>query len=1037
MAPIGPYDFKAVEEEVLRFWKDKGIYAAAKEKVKGKKSFYFLDGPPYTSGKIHLGHAWNKTLKDVVLRYKRMQGYDVWDRAGYDMHGLPTEHATEKKLGIEGKHAIEKFGVNKFIEECRKLCIHYMHEMNKDFTRLGVWMDFENAYQPITPGFIEGEWWLIKKAHENGRLYEGKRTMTWCARDATALAKHELEYKTVTDDSIYLKFKIQGTENEYLIVWTTTPWTIPFNLAVMVNPDAEYVKAKVDNEVWIVAKALTAFIPAVAGKKFEIIEQFLGKKLEGLKYVHPLANEIKDFKEIEKTTPKLHTVLLSSEYVDVSGGSGLVHCAPGCGPEDYEVGHRNGLPAFNELDEHGKFKSSMGTFAGLRAKVDDQRFIDALDKKGALIAVTPVDHEYPHCWRCKEPVVFRTTNQWFFKIEDLKENMRELNKNIYWMPKYAGSRQFDSWLANLRDNSITRQRYWGTPVPIWKCESGHYEVIGSREELKEKTGSLPDDLHKPFVDVLIIKCKKCKADMHRIPDVLDVWIDSATASWNCLNYPHNEKLFKKLFPPDFILEGIDQVRGWFNILFVASMIALQRPAYKSVYMHGFITTAQGEKMSKSGAAVSPQEVIEQYGADTLRYYMMGAANPGFDMNYSIDDMKVSFRNLGILWNLHKFLIDYGATVGKNVAKIKPKLDIEEKYIISKLNSTIKEVTKAFDEYRLNEIPHLIEALFLELSRTYIQLVREKSSTGSEKEKEAVLYTLYEVLMAVLKLFAPIAPLIVEKVYQNLKGAFALKEASVHVLDWPKYDEKEINIELEASMEHAKSAIQAILSCREKIKRGVRWPVAEVVLVSAKDNVKSALAQTEELIASQTNVKKVKVASVFEKAQKTLKPDFAKLGPAFGKKATSIIAKLVTMPNVSKKIEEEGKASIVVDNEKFELTKDYFTVEFTLPKDWVAAEFSSGVAYVNAATNKELEAEGFARELMRKIQNMRKDSGLQKADKINLFIETDKETAKDLVSFKDLIQERCGAKELQFAGKGEHEQVEKIKDKKVILSFKKL
>ena len=735
---IGNYEFKAAEEEILDFWKKNKVYDRSKSKNKGKKQFYFLDGPPYTSGKIHLGHAWNKAMKDSVLRYKRMQGFDVWDRAGYDMHGLPTEHATEKKLCIEGKEQIEKYGVDKFIEECRKLCIHYMNEMNSDFTRLGVWMDFENAYQPITPEFIEGEWWLIKKAHENKRLYEGLRTVTWCAHDATALAKHELEYKNVTDSSIYLKFKLIGTKNEYLIVWTTTPWTIPFNLAVMANPDIDYIKAKVDDEVWIVAKSLTSFIPAVANKKFTILEEFKGEKLAGLKYEHPLRDEIKEFDEIEKTSPKLHTVVLSSEYVDTSAGSGLVHCAPGCGPEDYEVGHKNGLPAFNELDEHGKFKSSMGKYFGWKAKADDSKFSEELDKKGVLIAESPVEHEYPHCWRCKKPVVFRTTKQWFFKIEDLKENMRELNKSICWVPDYAGSRQFDSWLANLRDNSITRQRYWGTPVPIWKCSScDNYEVIGSREELKKKTGKLPDDLHKPSLDKLTIKCK-CGKEMKRIPDVLDVWIDSATASWNCLDYPGNDKLFRKMYPPDFILEGIDQIRGWFNILFVASMIAMNKPAYKSVYMHGF-TIQSGEKMSKSaGNATSPQEIIDQYGADTMRYYLIGGTNPGLDLNYNIEDMKVSYRNLGILWNLHKLLIDLSNAVGKTPEKIKsPKLDIEEKFILSKLNSTLKNATKAFDEYRLNEIPHYAEELFLELSRTYIQQIREKVTLGTEKEKEVV------------------------------------------------------------------------------------------------------------------------------------------------------------------------------------------------------------------------------------------------------------------------------------------------------------
>ncbi|MBN2111671.1 class I tRNA ligase family protein, partial [Candidatus Woesearchaeota archaeon] len=414
-----PYDFKFVEPNMLRFWKDNDTYRKAKEKNKGKKKFYFLDGPPYTSGKVHIGTAWNKALKDMFLRYKRMSGVDVWDRAGYDMHGLPTEHAAEKKLGIKSKEAIQKMGITKFIEECKKLCVDNMKIMNKDFTRIGVWMDFENAYQSIKKEFIESEWWLIKQAHKKGRLYEGLRTMTWCPHCETALAKHELEYKSVEESSIFLKFKVKGKKNEYLIVWTTTPWTIPYNLAVMVNPELEYVKAKVEDEVWYLAKGLAGIVvQAVANKKLQVIDEFTGDKLEGLKYEHPLYEELKNvYKEYEKRADKVFTVILTNEYVDLSAGTGLVHSAPGCGPEDYEVCHRYGIPPFNNLSESGVFPKEMGKFAGLTAKKDDKKFIDALRKTGALIETTQVEHEYAHCQRCHLPVIFRTTKQWFFKVE--------------------------------------------------------------------------------------------------------------------------------------------------------------------------------------------------------------------------------------------------------------------------------------------------------------------------------------------------------------------------------------------------------------------------------------------------------------------------------------------------------------------------------------------------------------------------------------------------------------------------------------------
>ncbi|MFH1398667.1 MAG: class I tRNA ligase family protein, partial [Candidatus Woesearchaeota archaeon] len=503
------YDFKAIEQEITDYWEKSRIHEKANLKNKKGKRFYFLDGPPYTSGRVHLGTAWNKSLKDCVLRYKRMRGFNVWDRAGYDMHGLPTEHKAEEKFGIKFKEDIEKLGVAKFVQACRELSVQNMLLMNEDFKKLGVWMDFENAYQSVKNEFIEGVWWLVKQAYKRNRLYEDKLAMTWCRHCETALAKHELEYQNVHDDSIFVKFKVVGTKNEFLVIWTTTPWTIPFNLAVMVHPELEYVRAKVGDELWIVAKGLAeSFIRGVAEREYEVVETVTGDKLEGLKYEHPFYPLLKqEYAKLMSASDKVFSVVLSSEYVDLSAGSGLVHTAPGCGPEDYEIGRREGIPAFNNLNEAGIFPEAMGKFAGLSAKADDKKFVQALEEVGALIATTKVEHEYAHCWRCKQPVIYRTTNQWFFKIEDLKENMREINKGIYWVPEYAGSRNYDSWLANLRDNGITRQRYWGTPLPVWKCDCGGITVVGSAAELAKLAGKLPEDLHKPWIDEVKIPCK--------------------------------------------------------------------------------------------------------------------------------------------------------------------------------------------------------------------------------------------------------------------------------------------------------------------------------------------------------------------------------------------------------------------------------------------------------------------------------------------------------------------------------------------------
>ncbi len=1017
----GNYDALKIEPEIMEFWKAHDIYKKAKEKNKEKKKFYFLDGPPYTSGKVHLGTAWNKALKDCVLRYKRMQGLDVWDRAGYDMHGLPTEQAVEKKLGLKSKDDIPMYGVANFVNECREFAITNLISMNHDFKRIGTWMDFDNAYQSIQNEYMEGEWWLIKKSYENKRLYEGEKTMHWCFSCATSLAKHELEYENVTDDSVFVKFPVKHRQNEFLIIWTTTPWTIPFNLGVMANPHLDYIRAKIGNEIWIVAKELAdSFIGGIVEKQFSIVEEFKGDKLLGLEYIHPFENELHQYKELKKNHPKVHTIVLSEEYVDVSSGSGLVHMAPGCGPEDYEIGHKNGIPPFNTITEKGFFDETSGIFRGWHAKKDNKRIIKELDKRGFLVAHAKVDHDYAHCWRCKNPIIYRTTTQWFFKIEDLKERMRELNKGIKWVPDFAGSKNFDNWLANLRDNGITRQRYWGTPLPIWKCgKCKDFVVVGSIDELKKLAGRIPEDLHKPWIDEVKIKCK-CGAEKERVPDILDVWIDAGSASWNCLDYPRRKDLFEKLYPADFILEGIDQIRGWFNLLFVASMVAMNKKSFNAVYMHGFINDAQGRKMSKSlGNYILPQEVIMEYGADTFRYYMISGASPGIDINYNFDDMKVKAKNLTVLWNLHKYVIDIAKNLKVNPSDLHLRnedFEIEELYILSKLNSTKKIVTELFEGYRINEVPWKIEDLFLELSRTYIQLTRDKASMGSEEEKKIVLYTIFEVLMESLKLFAPVAPFITEKMYQNLKHEFKLKEESIHLFEWPKYNQELINEELEDDMKIASEIVQNALAVREKIHLGIRWPLKEIVVATKDANAAKSVDNLRNAIKKQINVKDVKIEESLAGIKVKLKADYSKLGPSFGEKSPKIIAQLTidSPETVLKHIEEKGKYIMELDGDEVEILKEHLTVTRDVPLPYEEGSFRNGFIYLNKELTDELEAEGFAREIMRRVQALRKKIGLQKPDSISLFIKTDDELKEMLKDWNLMIKEKVGASQLRIS-----------------------
>ena len=1042
------YNAHKVEKDALKLWDKNKIYQKAKKKNKGKKKFYFLDGPPYTSGKVHLGTAWNKSLKDCILRYKRMSGLDAWDRAGYDMHGLPTAHKIQEKFNLKDKEAIKKFGVAKFINECKKFSIDNMEAMNKTFQELGGWMDYENAYQTASNDFISGVWWLVKKAHEKKRLYEGLKTMTWCAHCGTALAKHELEYKEVTDNSIFVKFPVKDKKNEFLIIWTTTPWTIPFNLAVMVNPELDYVKAKVEKETWIVAKGLAnIMISSVANKKFKILETFKGKKLEGLKYIHPLAKDITPFKDIK--AEKLHTILLSKDFVDLSAGSGLVHCAPGCGPEDYEVGMKNKLPAFNNIDDKGVFPKEMGKFAGLTAKKDDDKFIKALEDADALINTAEVEHDYAHCWRCHKPVIFRTTKQWFFKIEDLKEDMRKLNKNVKWVPGWAGNRQFDSWLANLRDNSITRQRFWGTPVPIWKCDKcNSYTVVGSLEELKRLSKEIPSDLHKPWIDAVSFKCK-CGHLKRRIPDILDVWIDAGTTSWTCLDYPQKRDNFKELWPADFILEGKDQIRGWFNLLFVASMIGMDKPSYKAVYMHGFVQDSKGRKMSKSlGNYIIPKEVTDKYGADTLRYFFIGGANPGLDINYHEDGVKLKHKNLGVLWNVHNYIIGLSRELKKKPSTIdsiivKNSSSVEERYILSRLNSTIKHVTNLFENYKLNEIPETIELLFLDLSRTYIQLIREKINKSVE-EKEIVFHTLNRCIMEILKLFAPICPFITEEIYQNLRYEFNLKEESIHLFDWPKHNQKEINISLENQMESISSIIQAGLGAREKMQRGVRWPLKEVIVVTEDKDSLKAVELLGDIVKNQLNVKEIRIMPNMPLVKKKVKANYKALAPAFIDDTPKVVSKLITeSPEAMlKHLEKDGKYIMKIDGKKFEILPEYLIIERDVPNNLTEGIFRKGFVYLNKQVDDKLEAEGYAREVMRRVQSLRKDAGLKKTDRISLFVKVSEDLGKMLEKHENSIKERVGAEKIKISSlvpgkKHKHTSKEKVKGETFELFFDKI
>lgn len=997
-------DFIKIEEKIIDYWKKNKVYERLKERNKTGKPFYYLDGPPYTSGKIHVGHAWGKTLRDTVMRYKRMKKYNVYDRAGFDMHGLPTQHKVQQKFNLKTKKDIEEFGLERFTEECKKLAVENMNNMIEEFKRLGVWMDFENPYMPITQEYIEGIWWFIKKAYEEGRLYEGLRTLHWDPKDESALSKHELEYKTLKDESIFVKFKIKNKDNEFLLVWTTTPWTIPYNMGVMVNPKVKYSKVKIKEEnndeyYLIIASDLVEKVMNKVKQKrkieYEIVEEFLGEELLGVKYEHPLKDIIKKYEELEKDHENLHTVVLSEEYVNTEEGSGLVHSAPGCGPEDYEVGYKYNLPIFNTVDERGIIQD-LGTLTGLRAKKDDEKFIEILEEKNALFYKEPIVHDYPHAERSKEPVIFRVTKQWFLKIEDLKPKMLEENEKVHWVPEWAGKHQFKNWIEQLRDNSITKQIHWGTPLPIWKSKDGDVIVVSSLEEIKKLSKTKIDniDLHKPYIDKIILE--KDGKEYYKIPDVLDVWVDAGAASWLSLDYPKNKELFQKFFPADFITEGKDQIRGWFNLLLIESTIAFGKSPFKAVYMTGFVNDAQGRKMSKSlGNVISPNEVIEKYGSDVMRYYFVGAANPGEDMNYNFDDLEIKRKNLNILFNLIELLKNNAELEGvKKINSITKedyeKLDLISKAMISINNDKVKKITEYYEKYYLDSIPWKIEEIYLDLSRNYIQFVREILSQQNTEEKKLVLKVIADSIKKTVLTLAPITPHLTEHLHKELKELLDFKEESIHYEEFPSYNEEFIDEKLEENYYNMLDVRQAILSARDKAGRGIRWPLKEVYITSLDKKIEE-IKVFEEALKTQLNVKKIIFTNKFEADEIKINIDKGLIGKTFKKDSKKIIEKLNSLDKkeIEKLVEElneKGTATIKVENEEnntFEVTKEMIKIEHILPKNFVSAEFKKGMVYINLDLDEELIKEGIIRELTRHIQEKRKEMNLKQNEKIKV------------------------------------------------------
>ncbi len=842
--PLEQYSLQK-EEEIRKFWVKGKIAEKARKMNKKGKGFFMMDGPPYASGHIHMGTAMNKITKDIAIRMKRMQGFDVRDQPGYDTHGLPIENKVEGKLGFKNKKDIEKYGVDKFVNECRDFATEFIDVMNGEFDNLGVWMDWEKPYLTLDNKYIEAIWWTFKKADEKKLLYLGKYSVHVCPRCETAVAYNEIEYVKQTDTSVYVKFKVKGEGNKYLLIWTTTPWTLPGNTGVMVHPKYDYAEVAMSNgEVWIIANDLVQKLMDSIEAGYNIKRTIKGKELEGMEYENPLAKNLK-LSNVENG----YRVILSERYVNLDEGTGLVHTAPGHGKEDYDAGSKAGLPIVSPVALNGEMTEEAGKYQGKKARVVDAEIIEDLENDGALVYKHPYTHDYPVCWRCKSSLLMIATPQWFFKVTDIQKRMIELNEEVYWVPSW-GKDRFRNWLESLGDWPVSRARYWGTPLPIWTCDSCEERVVvGSVKELG-KFAKIPKnlELHKPWIDEIKWDCK-CGGDMTRVSEVLDVWFDSGATSWGSLEYPENKELFKKFWPADLNIEGKDQIRGWWNSQLITSTICFDDKPFKAIAMHGMVLDLSKTKMSKSqGNIVGPQEVIDKYNRDYLRFYIASEVK-GEDVAFNWDSFRDIHRFFNIFWNTYNFINMYLEIDPKSKFD-KKALEVEDKWLLSKLNSLVNQVSEEYNKYNFPKVVHLVEYFVMEeLSRTYIKLIRARIGGKTEK---GVKGTLNLAIPTLLKLLAPVAPHMTEYIYQDFKGKGM--EESIHLSSLPKADKKLIDEKLEKEMQLAKELAEKTLSLRGEQKLRLRWPLEELVVQTKSGK---ELSKILKVLAKMCNVKKVK------------------------------------------------------------------------------------------------------------------------------------------------------------------------------------
>ena len=1030
-------NFVEREKQVEKFWEDNQIFEKSMKVREGNPSYVFYDGPPTANGKPHIGHVETRVIKDMIPRYRTMKGYQVPRKAGWDTHGLPVELEVEKKLGLDGKDQIEKYGVEPFIEQCKESVWKY-EGMWEDFSHtVGFWADMKNPYVTYHNDYIESEWWALKEIWKKGLLYEGHKIVPYCPRCGTPLSSHEVAqgYKDVKERSAVVRFKVKG-EDAYILAWTTTPWTLPSNVALCVNPDEDYVKVTSKGYTYYMAAAL---VDTVLGEGAEVLEHYQGKDLEFKEY-EPL------FPYAEKRigNKKAYYVVCDT-YVTLTDGTGVVHIAPAFGEDDSKVGHRYDLPFVQLVNEKGEMTEET-PWAGTFCKKADMAVLQALEDKDLLFDAPLFEHSYPHCWRCDTPLIYYARETWFIRMTAVKEDLIRNNNTINWIPESIGKGRFGDWLENVQDWGLSRNRYWGTPLPVWQCECGHQDCIGSIEELKEKADNCPDDieLHRPYIDAVTIKCPKCGKEMHRVPEVIDCWFDSGSMPFAQHHYPfENKEIFEKQFPAQFISEAVDQTRGWFYSLLAISTLLFNKAPYENVIVLGLVQDENGQKMSKSkGNAVDPFDALQTYGADAIRWYFYTSSAPWLPSRFAGKTVVEGQRKfMGTLWNTYAFFVLYANIDNFDATKYSleyDKLAVMDKWLLSRLESTVKAVDDNLANYRIPEAAKALQSFVDDMSNWYVRRSRERFwAKGMEQDKINAYMTLYTALVTVAKAAAPMIPFMTEDIYQNLvKSIDASAPESIHLCDFPEVHENWIDPKMEEDMADLLEIVVMGRAARNTANIKNRQPIGTMYVKSEFQLSKFY----KEIIEDELNVKEVVFKDdIADFISYSFKPQMRTVGPKYGKLLNKIKTVLSELDGnkAMAELKSTGELKLDIDGQEIVLLEEDLLIDMAQMEGYVSESDHTITVVLDTNLTPELIEEGFVRELVSKIQTMRKEAGFEVMDKIRVYAKDNDKIVDIMKNHGDEIKSEVLAEDIVTGETKGYEKEWNINSEKVTMAVERI